>query len=127
MQPRHYNQRGKPTNKPISLYDKWLMGAVLGLLIIGLMMVASSSIMISTKYYHQPFHFLIRQSCYLFAGFIAAIIIMRIDSSIWERIQHALIDGLFINVNACFSAWNWSFGEWQPALVSFWSYWYPGF
>lgn len=91
MQPRHYNQRGKPTNKPIALYDKWLMGAVLGLLIIGLMMVASSSIMISAKYYHQPFHFLIRQSCYLFAGFMAAIVIMRIDSSIWERISMPLL------------------------------------
>ncbi|MBA2709063.1 MAG: putative lipid II flippase FtsW [Tatlockia sp.] len=91
MHPRHYNQRGKPTNKPISLYDKWLMGAVLGLIIIGLMMVASSSIMISAKYYHQPFHFLIRQSCYLFAGFMAAIIIMRIDSSIWERISMPLL------------------------------------
>ncbi|MBA3537103.1 MAG: putative lipid II flippase FtsW [Tatlockia sp.] len=91
MQPRHYNQRGKPTNKPIALYDKWLMGAVLGLLIIGLMMVASSSIMISAKYYHQPFHFLIRQSCYLFAGFMAAIVIMRIDSSVWERLSMPLL------------------------------------
>src|SRR5437764_15476271 len=91
MQPRHYNQRGKPTNKPISLYDKWLMVAVLSLLIIGLMMVASSSIMISTQYYHQPFHFLIRQSCYLFAGFLAAIFIMRIDSSVWERMSMPLL------------------------------------
>lgn len=91
MQPRHYNQRGKPTNKPIALYDKWLMSAVLGLLIIGLMMVASSSIMISTKYYHQPFHFLIRQACYLFAGFIAAIVVMRVDSSVWERMSVPLL------------------------------------
>lgn len=91
MQPRHYNQRGKPTNKPIALYDKWLMGAVLGLLIIGLMMVASSSIMISTKYYHQPFHFLIRQSCYLFAGFLAAIFVMRVDSSVWEKLSMPLL------------------------------------
>ncbi|OCH97837.1 putative lipid II flippase FtsW [Legionella jamestowniensis] len=85
MHPRHYNLRGKPTHKPIALYDKWLMGAVLGLIIIGLMMVASSSIMISTKYYHQPFHFLIRQACYLFAGFLAALVVMRIDSTFWEK------------------------------------------
>lgn len=91
MHPRHYNLRGKPTNKPIALYDKWLMAAVLGLLIIGLMMVASSSVMISTKYYHQPFHFLIRQSCYLFAGFIAALVVVRIDSSIWERLSMPLL------------------------------------
>lgn len=91
MHPRHYNLHGKPTNKPIALYDKWLMGAVLGLLIIGLMMVASSSVMVSTKFYHQPFHFLIRQSCYLFAGIIIAIIVMRIDSSVWEKISMPLL------------------------------------
>ncbi|KTD33185.1 cell division protein ftsW [Legionella nautarum] len=91
MQPRHYNQRGKPTNKPIALYDKWLMGAVLGLLIIGLMMVASSSVMISTKYYDQPFHFLIRQSCYLFAGFVVALVVMRVDSAAWEKISTPLL------------------------------------
>lgn len=87
MRPRHLNQRGKPVSKPISLYDKWLIGAVFGLLIIGLMMVASSSVMISTKYYHQPFHFLIRQACYLFAGLIVALIVIRTDSSFWEKIS----------------------------------------
>lgn len=80
-----YNPRKKTTQKPLPLYDKWLMAAVIGLLIIGLMMVASSSVMVSTKYYHQPFHFLIRQACYLFVGFLTAIIVMRVDSSTWEK------------------------------------------
>lgn len=87
MRPRHLNQRGKPVSKPISLYDKWLIGAVFGLLIIGLMMVASSSVMISTKYFHQPFHFLIRQACYLFVGLLLALIVVRTDSSFWEKIS----------------------------------------
>lgn len=91
MRPRHLNQRGKPVSKPISLYDKWLIGAVFGLLIIGLMMVASSSIMVSTKYFHQPFHFLIRQACYLFAGLILSLIVIRTDSSFWEKISAPLM------------------------------------
>jgi cell division protein FtsW len=91
MRPRHLNQRGKPVSKPISLYDKWLIGAVLGLLIIGLMMVASSSVMISTKYFHQPFHFLIRQACYLFAGLMLALVVIRIDSSFWEKISMPML------------------------------------
>lgn len=78
-------QRGKVRQKPMSLYDKWLMVAVIGLLIIGLMMVASSSVMVSTKYFHQPFHFLIRQACYLFVGFLVAIVVMRIDTTTWEK------------------------------------------
>jgi cell division protein FtsW len=91
MRPRHLNQRGKPVSKPISLYDKWLIGAVFGLLIIGLMMVASSSVMISTKYFHQPFHFLIRQACYLFAGLMIALIVIRTDSSFWEKISMPML------------------------------------
>ncbi|BCA94250.1 putative lipid II flippase FtsW [Legionella antarctica] len=87
MRPRHLNQRGKPVSKPISLYDKWLIGAVIGLLIIGLMMVASSSVMISTKYFHQPFHFLIRQACYLFVGLMVALVVIRTDSNFWEKIS----------------------------------------
>lgn len=91
MQPRHYTQRGKPSSKPLALYDKWLMGAVLGLMIIGLLMVASSSVMISTKYYHQPFHFLIRQFAYLCAGLLLALVIMRIDTSAWEKCSMPLL------------------------------------
>ncbi len=91
MRPRHLSQRGKPISKPISLYDKWLISVVIGLLIIGLMMVASSSVMISTKYFHQPFHFLIRQACYLFAGLMMALIVIRTDSSFWERISMPML------------------------------------
>lgn len=91
MRPRHLNQRGKPVSKPISLYDKWLIGAVFGLLIIGLMMVASSSVMISTKYFHQPFHFLIRQACYLFAGLMLALIVIRTDSDFWQKISMPML------------------------------------
>lgn len=91
MRPRHLSQRGKPISKPISLYDKWLISVVIGLLIIGLMMVASSSVMISTKYFHQPFHFLIRQACYLFVGLMIALIVIRTDSSFWERISMPML------------------------------------
>lgn len=91
MRPRHLNQRGIPVSKPISLYDKWLIGAVFGLLLIGLMMVASSSVMVSTKYFHQPFHFLIRQSCYLFAGLMIALLVIRTDSSVWEKISMPML------------------------------------
>lgn len=91
LQPRHYTQRGKPASKPLALYDKWLMGAVLGLIFVGLMMVASSSVMISTKFYHQPFHFLIRQFLYLSFGFGMALLVMRIDTAFWEKISMPLL------------------------------------
>jgi cell division protein FtsW len=77
------SERAIPT--PTALYDKWLIAAVIGLLFIGLMMVASSSVMISTKYFHQPFHFLVRQVCYLGFGLFLSSIILRVDSSVWEK------------------------------------------
>lgn len=91
MQPRHYSLSGQPTHKPLSLYDKWFMIAVLGLIIMGVMMVSSSSVMISTKYFHNPFHFLIRQSCYLFIGFILALMVMRVDTKFWQRMSVPLL------------------------------------
>jgi cell division protein FtsW len=84
-------RRGNSVQKPPSLYDKWLIFAVMGLVLIGLMMVASSSVMISTKYFHQPFHFLIRQVCYLLFGFCAAMFVMRVDSSVWEKYSVSLL------------------------------------
>ncbi len=93
MKPRHYTQRGKPSGKPLALYDKWLMMSVMGLLIIGLMMVASSSVMVSTKYFHQPFHFLIRQIAYLSAGLLLAVILLRVDTAFWQRISAPLLLG----------------------------------
>lgn len=91
MSPRHHNLYGKPTHKPLALYDLWLMGAVLGLLFIGLMMVASSSVMIAVKYYHQPFYFLMRQTVFLVVGFAAALFVMRIEIQHWERISTRLL------------------------------------
>jgi cell division protein FtsW len=91
MKPRHYTVRGKPTHKPLALYDKWLIGVTFGLLIIGLMMVASSSITISTKFYHQPFHFFIRQASYLIIGIFISLIIMRVEIETWRKISTPLI------------------------------------
>lgn len=84
-------RKSKPDNRPISLYDKWLIGSIFALLIIGLMMVASSSVMVATKNFHQPFHFLIRQACYLFVGLLVALIVIRTDSSFWEKISLPLL------------------------------------
>lgn len=90
-QTRPFIQRGNKTPKPLALYDKWLIAAVIALILIGLMMIASSSVMVSTRLYHQPFHFLIRQSCFLLVGFLAAMIVMRLDSGIWEKYSVSLL------------------------------------
>lgn len=91
MMPRHYTLQGKPSNKPLGSYDKWLMLVVMCLLIIGLMMVASSSVMVSTKYFHQPFHFLVKQVAYLSVGIFLSIVLLRVDMSFWEKVSGPLL------------------------------------
>ena len=86
-----FNKRQRTRSSDSALYDKWLLVVVVGLIIIGLMMVASSSVMVSTKYFHQPFHFLIRQACYLVVGIFAAMLVMRIESSTWEKYSVRLL------------------------------------
>lgn len=77
--------RSRAASEPLALYDKWLLVAIIGLLFLGLLMVASSSVMISSKYYQQPFHFLVRQVCYLVFGLFVGMLVMRVDTSIWEK------------------------------------------
>ncbi len=49
----------------IVLYDRYLLIAAIALLVFGLLMVTSTSIVIADRLFHSPFHFLIRQACYL--------------------------------------------------------------
>lgn len=74
-----------------SLLDKWLIGAVMALAIIGLLMVTSSSIMMASSHYHQPFHFLIRQGIYLMMGLVATLITIRIPSETWQKLSVPLL------------------------------------
>lgn len=74
-----------------SMYDKIFAAAILCLILIGLMMVSSSSVMVATKYYHQPFYFLIRQMAYLILGFILAMVVMRTDTTQWQKHSVALL------------------------------------
>jgi cell division protein FtsW len=75
----------KANSSTSSMYDKWFVAAIMGLLLIGLMMVSSSSVMMATKNYHQPFYFLLRQIAYLSIGAMLAMVVMRLDTTIWQK------------------------------------------
>jgi len=75
----------------LAFYDKWFVAAVLCLILVGLMMVASSSVMMATKNYHQPFYFLIRQVVYLSLGMILALLVMRMDTRLWHQYSFRLL------------------------------------
>ncbi len=63
--------------KRTSTIDKTLLGSVVGIVILGLIMVASASIDISEKQFGSPFHFLVRQMIFLFVALVIARFILR--------------------------------------------------
>ena len=75
----------------IVLYDRYLLVGAAGLLLFGLLMVASTSIVISEKQYAQPFHYFLRQSVYLIVGLIAAGFVFRIRIAFWEKMGAILL------------------------------------
>lgn len=85
MRPRHVTLYGKPTHKPLALYDRWLVLVLAGLLLIGLLGVASSSVMFSERHYHHAFHFLIRQISFFIFGLFFSLILLRIETEQWRK------------------------------------------
>ena len=81
----------KVSTASYSMYDKIFVAAILSLILVGLMMVSSSSVMVATKYYHQPFYFLVRQIAYLFLGFFLAMVVLRTDTNKWQQHSVALL------------------------------------
>ncbi len=65
-------------------YDGWLLTVILLLLGIGLVMVASSSIAISEKQFHEPLYYFWRQSVAVSIGLICAFITIRMPLRVWE-------------------------------------------
>ncbi|MDX1346685.1 MAG: putative lipid II flippase FtsW [Thiomicrorhabdus chilensis] len=65
--------------------DYWLLGLISVLMIIGLMMVASSSVAISEKRFADTSHYFIRQFISLGLGLAAAYVLFQIPLSFWQK------------------------------------------
>jgi cell division protein FtsW len=80
-----------PDVSSIMLYDRWLLIIIATLLALGLLMVASTSIVISEHQYGQPFHFFFHQLFYLILGIAVGIIVVQIKTSYWQQISLPLL------------------------------------
>lgn len=65
--------------------DYWLIGLVSLLIVIGLMMVMSSSIAISEKRFDNSYHYLARQTFALLLGLVAGWVVFKIPLTFWEK------------------------------------------
>src|SRR3989344_1379639 len=80
-------------------YDRWLLITTFILLAFGLLMVASTSMVISDKQYGYPFHYLIRQGVYLVMGVFLAYLTSKISLKWWQdNAAYLLLVGLFLLV-----------------------------
>ncbi|MGA7313920.1 MAG: FtsW/RodA/SpoVE family cell cycle protein, partial [Silvibacterium sp.] len=59
--------------------DKWLFGATLVLVVIGLLMVFSASAVMAKERFGSPYAFVIRQSLWAIFGLTAMTILMQVD------------------------------------------------
>ncbi|MGD8642138.1 MAG: FtsW/RodA/SpoVE family cell cycle protein, partial [Gammaproteobacteria bacterium] len=79
--------------------DVWLLGAVLGLLAIGLMMMGSASVAIAEKQFGEPFYYLWRQALFIGIALMAAWAIWHVPIEFWNKASsYLLIAGLALLV-----------------------------
>jgi len=71
--------------------DPWLLGAVLALLVLGLVMVASASISIAERQTGQPFYYLWRQTIFVAVGLLVSTVVLRTRLVYWERLGPVLL------------------------------------
>lgn len=79
--------------------DHYLLLTALVIIALGLLMVASASMVISERQFGQPFHYFIRQLIYVIMGIMLAIIVFKTPSKFWvEKGPFLLFIGLFLLV-----------------------------
>jgi cell division protein FtsW len=87
----------RPGRAPASfLWDRWLVFAVLALLGLGLVLVASASIAIADRSSGEPFYYLVRQLVFLALGLGAAAFCLGVPAENWIRARYLLLAGAFV-------------------------------
>ena len=67
------------------IFDPWLVFSALAVLCLGVLMVASASMVISDHQFGTPFHFVWRELLFLCVGFLAMTIVTTIPTGTWSR------------------------------------------
>ena len=76
--------------------DYWLLGAICSLIMLGIIMVTSASIVIADRKLGQPFYYTIHQSIYALLGIIAALIVYTIPLKFWFKIAFVILSACIL-------------------------------
>jgi len=72
-------------NADVKIFDRSLILLALTMYMVGLVMVATSSMPIAERLFNNPFHFVIRHSIYIILSFGIAAISLQIPMSWWQK------------------------------------------
>lgn len=78
-------------NRFVFAIDRWLLISIVPLVTIGLLMVASASMVIADRQFGTPFYFLLRQAIYLSLGFFLVWVVLQIPLAWWQRVSGYLL------------------------------------
>jgi cell division protein FtsW len=83
-------------------YDTWLFGAVMLIVVIGLVMIYSASAIIATQKFgsENPYHFMTRQCIWLIAGGSLMLVLMHVDSRLLSdrRLIYTILGGVLLGL-----------------------------
>jgi cell division protein FtsW len=114
--------------RPFS-FDKWLFLVMLALIGVGIIMVFSSSGVLASEKYHQPFYFLVHQIIGVSSGLILILFIIQIRKPFYQNpyFVYGLLFLTFVLLAMCFlmpsmaktNRWVQSFGiRFQPSELA---------
>lgn len=85
-----FNKASEPRPSVLTA-DYWLLGTAIALLILGLIMVGSSSVSIAERKLGEPFYYLWRQLMFTGVGLLVAFVVIKIPMRIWQELGPALV------------------------------------
>ncbi|MDM8558814.1 putative lipid II flippase FtsW [Candidatus Parabeggiatoa sp. HSG14] len=81
----------QPSHQSTFSYDLWLILSIFSLLLLGLVMVTSTSLNIAQLKFHEPLYYFWRQFAYTAGGIASAIIIIQVPVQVWQRFSVFLL------------------------------------
>lgn len=98
MQPASIQRTASPRRVmvPPPPYDRWLIFTLVSIICMGLLMVASASIMVSDHQLHQPFYYLYKQLIFLVAGIVLGAFVVQFEIETWEKNGGTLLIGVML-------------------------------
>ncbi len=94
-----FNAEKKQANPSCAVFDRSFIIIALSMYMIGLIMVASSSMPVAERLFNNPFHFVIRHSIYIVLSLGVAGVALQIPMSWWQKNSgYLLMFGIFLLV-----------------------------